>query len=136
MVYDEKRENDILIDLLKEGSWVAKREGNPPPPGEHPPWWPDGRSHIIDTLHRRKVDRAAPALLKVLEEKGPGQGYPAEQIIPVLVDFKYKRAIPELERMVASKPAPHGRRPYALVDHKAVQALAIKALVKLKDDGK
>jgi hypothetical protein len=133
--YEEKRENNALIDLLGPESWVAKGEGQMPPSGHVPPWWPDGRPHVIQTLHDRKVVRAAPALLRVLEEKGPGAGYLAEQIIPALADLGYKEAIPELERVAASKPEPGQREnlhPYALGGYKAVRRLAADAIGKLQ----
>ena len=135
-VYDEKRENDLLIDLLRPDSWVAKGEGQIPPPGFPSPWWPDGRPVVIRTLHTRKVARAAPALLDVLTEKGPGAGYLAKQVIPVLADFGYKDAVPELERIAASKPGP-GRsenvHPHTGTGWKAVRQLAADAIKRLNE---
>ena len=139
-IYDEKRENDILIDLLEPDSWVAKGEGQIPPAGEVPSWWPDGRPIIIGLLHQRKVERAAPSLLRILEEKGPGGGYLATVIIPILVDFGYKKAISELERIAASEPPsgrldehhPHGGGDVSL-KYKDVRRLAADAIKQLKE---
>ena len=89
---------------------------------------------MISVLHQRKVTRAAPTLLRVLEEKGPGAGYLAGQIIPALADLGYKKAIPELERIAASQPG-RGQRadlhPYALGDYKTVRQLAADAIKRL-----
>ncbi|MCE9568279.1 MAG: hypothetical protein K8U57_40280 [Planctomycetes bacterium] len=140
-VYDEKQEIGILIDLLKSDSWVAKGDGEPPRDGFPPPWWPDGRPTVVRLLHSRKITQAAPALLKLLQEKGQGAGYLVEQIVPVLVAFKYTEAIPELERIAASKPIGNvpqdpDRHPYAVGGHKAVQKLAVDAAKKLSADRK
>jgi hypothetical protein len=134
-VYDEKRETTLLIYLLEPGSWVAKGEGQPPPTCVPPPWWPDGRPEVIRVLHRRKVVPAAPDLLRVLQEKGPGGGYLAEQIIPALADLGHTEAIPELERVAASRPEPgraDGPHPYALNDYRAVRRLAADAVERLR----
>lgn len=135
-IYDERRESDILIGLLDSKSWLAKGEGQSPPDGNRPPWWPDGRPKVIYTLHQRKVARAAPALLKVLEEKGRGEGYLAEQIIPALADLGYKEAIPELERISLAKPKSgemSEAHPYTLSDYRSVRELAATALKRLND---
>jgi hypothetical protein len=135
-IYEEKRENNVLIHLLEPDSWVAKGEGQPPPTGYPPPWWPDGRPHVIRTLHQRRVERAAGVLLRVLEEKGPGAGHLAGQIIPALADLGYKEAIPELERVAASKPASGGLdqlHPHALGYYKSVRQLAADAVKRLRD---
>ncbi len=134
--YDEKREIDLLIDLLKPTSWVAKGEGNPPVSCEAPAGWPDGREGVIRGLHHQKVKRAAPAILEVLLEKGPGVGYFAETIIPVLGDLGDKDAIPELERIVASKPGPGEREdlhPYTHTGYPGVRKLAADAIQRIKD---
>lgn len=140
-VYDEKQETDILIDLLKPDGWAAKGEGYPPRDGFQPPWFPDERPAVVELLRRRKLDRAAPVLLKVLQEKGPGAGYLVESIAPALVDFKYAEAIPELERIAASKPLYEDPEkvklhPYAIGGHEAVKKLAAEAAKKLSAERK
>src|SRR5262245_12040694 len=72
-VFDAEKEADILIALLRSDSWAAKGEGRVYPPGGTAPWWPDGRELVIPILGKRKVKRAAPALITVLAEKGPGR---------------------------------------------------------------
>lgn len=131
--YDAKRENEILIRLLDPDSWAAKGEGQLLPPGIPPPWWPDGRPHVIRILHERKIAEAAPALLKILQEKGAGKGYLVEAIIPALVDFKYKAALEELASIAASKPVPEGTHPYALITVERVQELATDAIARLRE---
>lgn len=138
-IFDEKRENTLLLYLLEPESWVAKGEGQPPPLGPVPPWWPDGRPHVIRSLHQRKVAAAAPGLLRVLEEKGRGAGYLAELIIPALADLGHKEAIPELMRIAACEPGPGqpgDRHPHALGGYKAVRQLAADAVIKLRPPGR
>ena len=123
-VYDERRENDLLIDLLMPTSWVSLGKRRPPRGCEPPPGWPDGRGDLVRTLHTRKVVRAAPALLDLLGEAGSGAGHFAEQIIPALVEFGYQEAVPELQRIAASKPGPKF--------NEDVRVLAAEAMTRLK----
>jgi hypothetical protein len=45
---------DAFIRLLAPTSWAARGVGQPPPLGAVPPWWPDGRPHIVKALHALK----------------------------------------------------------------------------------
>jgi len=135
--YDEKRENDILIHLLARGSWVAKGAGQLNPDGDTPPWWPDARPEIIQRLVIRKVGSSAPALLTLLREKGEGRGYLAESVVPALVAFKCKGAIPELTRIASSEPKSgkvEEHHPYGAVawSYKSVRKLATDAIKELE----
>ena len=135
-VYDEKRENKFLLAMLDPDSWVAKGKGIPPPPGGVPAWWPDGRDQVIWSIRKRKLMEAGPALLKVLQEKGKGLGYLADDVIPALVELGYVDAVPELERIAASKPRPGEKEavhPYTLGSFEEVRGLAANAVKKLKD---
>jgi len=92
-----------LIALLAPDSWAAKGLGLVPPPGFPGYYWPDGRVIIVRALGELGDARAAPALFKVLEEKGPGRGYLAEFIVPVLAQLGYKEAIPTLRTILAAE---------------------------------
>ena len=135
-IYDEQKETEILIDLLKPESWLAKGEGITIPKNNNQPWWPDGRQFAIRAIQRRKIITAAPALLKVLQEKGKGEGYLVERIAQVLGDFKYKEAIPELELIAVSKPASgklEEKHPQAQRNYKQVQELATSTIKRIND---
>jgi len=60
---------------------------------------------IIAALAKLKARRSAPALLKVLQEKGKGKAYLGEFIIPVLGDLGYGEAIGELKAILATDDA-------------------------------
>jgi HEAT repeat protein len=89
-----------LTKLLEKDSWAAKGTGLPVPEGAQPPWWPDGRPVVIECLKRLKAKAAAPALLRVLQEKGEGKAYLGMFIIPLLGEFGYRNAVPELQWIV------------------------------------
>jgi len=93
---------DAMIELLAPDSWAAKGHYLQPYPGFPPYYWGDGRRTIVYALARLKAKRSAPALLKVLQEKGKGKGYLGEFIIPVLGDFGYGKAIPEFKTILAT----------------------------------
>jgi HEAT repeat protein len=95
---------DALIKLLAPRGWAAKGLGLVPPDSRPPPWWPDGRPYIIEALRKLKAKKAASALLMVLQEKGEGRGYLAAQIVPALVEFEYREALPELQQILTSRP--------------------------------
>jgi HEAT repeat protein len=95
---------NAFIKLLAPDSWAAKGEGLLPPEGKAPPWWPDGRPRIITALRHLKAKSAAPAFLKLLQEKGPGKAYLGSFLIPALVEFGYRECIPELKKIVAANP--------------------------------
>src|SRR5262249_57768147 len=78
---------ESLIELLKKDSWAAKGEGLIPPPGSPPPWWPDGRPRVIEALRKLKAEKAGPALLAVLQERGPRKAYLGSFIIPFLAEY-------------------------------------------------
>ncbi|MCI0642556.1 MAG: HEAT repeat domain-containing protein [Gemmataceae bacterium] len=92
---------DALIALLSPDSWVAKGQGWLLA-GFPPYWWPDARCQIIPVLEKIEAKKAAPVLLDLLRAKGPGKGYFAEFILPVLAKWRYKDAIPEMKRVFAS----------------------------------
>jgi HEAT repeat protein len=124
---------DAFISLLSCKSWAARGEGLDPPPGPAPPWWPDGRPRIIDALRKLKAKQSAPALLKVLAEKGRGKAYLASFIIPVLGQFRYKESVPELKRIIAARP----KDLVLSVDKPTeIKALAAKALIKIRCNSK
>ena len=93
---------DAMIKLLAPDSWAAKGRYLQTWPGFPPYWYGDGRTSIITALAMLKAKRSAPALLKVLQEKGNGKGYLGEFIIPVLGDFGYAEALPELKTILAT----------------------------------
>jgi len=128
---------DAFIKLLAPDSWAAKGQGLVHPPGFTPYWWPDGREHIIRALGKLKAARSAPALLKILREKGEGKAYLGEFIIPLLGEFHYAKAIPQLERILTTPDLggfPKGR---PSLDPKATKAkvnrLTARALCQLGD---
>lgn len=123
-VFDADREADILIGLLKPGSWAADNTGRPMG-CTLPPYHPDGRGVVADILGRRGVKRAVPALLALLAEKGPGRAYFADDIIPHLGPLGDPAAIPELKRVLAAPETVPGRHP--------TQAQAAVALWQLGD---
>jgi HEAT repeats len=90
---------DAFIGLLKKDSWAAKGEGQVPPPGRAPPWWPDGRPRVIEALRTLKAAKSAAALSDVLREHGPGRAYLGSFIIPFLGDYGAPECIPELNRI-------------------------------------
>jgi HEAT repeat protein len=92
---------DAFIALLAPQGWAAKGDHIVPPPTETPPWWPDGRAQVIGALGRLDARRSAPALLTVLQEKGPGKAYLAEFIMPLLGRWGHRDSIPELRRVLA-----------------------------------
>jgi hypothetical protein len=137
-VYDDKAEVELLIGLLDPDGWAAKGKGAFEYHGMYaPPWTGDGRPYIIDALRTREVTRAAPELLKVLQEKGEGTGHLVEQIGPVLVEFKYKEAIPELEKIAVSKELFQPKRmsigPVKAHDDNEVRKLAADTAKKLRE---
>jgi len=129
-VFDAEKEADILIALLRPDSWAAKGEGRVYPPGGTAPWWPDGRELVIPILGKRKVKRAAPALITVLAEKGPGRAYLGHLIIPILGDFGDKEAVPELRRVLDTPSDQHER---TLWGRDYLHVLAATALLQLGD---
>ncbi|HUT14597.1 MAG TPA: HEAT repeat domain-containing protein, partial [Thermoguttaceae bacterium] len=93
---------DAMIELLAPDSWAAKGHYLPTPLDFPPYWSSDGRPTIIGALAMLKTKRSAPALLKMLQEKGNGKGYLGEFIIPVLGDLGYGEAIGELKTILAT----------------------------------
>jgi HEAT repeat protein len=133
---------DALIELLTPDSWAAKGHYLPSWPGFPPYWWPDGRSQVIGALAMLKAKRSAPALLKVLQEKGNGMGYLGEFIIPVLGDFEYGDPTAELMLILTTgeiagvHPAP--LPPEAVLDEQKrvkakVNRFAARTLLQLGD---
>jgi HEAT repeat protein len=99
---------DALIELLAKDSWAARGKGLPHIRGNPPPWWPDGREHIIDALGEMDARKAAPKLLGVLQEKGQDKAYLDFAIVPLLGDWGYNPSIPVLKRiLVADKDCLH-----------------------------
>ena len=94
---------EAIIKLLDRDSWAAKGEGLLPPEGPPPPWWPDGRPRVIESLVALKAARAVPVLLKVLIEKGSGRAYLGAQIIPFLADYGGPDCVDELKRIAFAK---------------------------------
>jgi HEAT repeat protein len=129
-VFDRDQEADVLIGLLRPDSWAARGDGRIPPPGATPPWWPDGRDLVIPILGKRKVQRAAPALVNVLAEKGPGRGYLGHLILPILGDLGDKEAVPELKRVLDT---PSDKHEPTLWGRDYLHALAAAALLQLGD---
>ena len=125
-----------FIPLLVPDSWAAKGDGLVAPPGPPPYYWPDGRGVIIRALHRLRAAAAAPAMLRVLREKGPGKGYLGEAIVPALADLGFREALPELRLvfaeagLAATRPAqlPPMRRP-----RPDLRLPAARALLQLGD---
>jgi HEAT repeat protein len=103
--YDDQEVIDAHIRLLASNSWVAMGLGRAHPDGGTPPWWPDGRSQVIEAIGRMKAKKSGPALLKVLMEKGSGKAYLGPYILPLLAEFQYKESIPELKRIIATDPS-------------------------------
>jgi hypothetical protein len=99
-VFDAEKEVDLLIALLAPDSWMALDKGYPARPRTIRNIPNDERYFVIDALAFRKAKRAAPAMFKMLVEKGPGRAYFAGQIVPILAEFGYKEAIPELKRIL------------------------------------
>ncbi|MCI0641816.1 MAG: HEAT repeat domain-containing protein [Gemmataceae bacterium] len=128
-MFDAEKEADILISLLRPDAWTVKGEGRIYC-CHTPPWWPDGRDLVVTALGARKVKRAAPALINVLAEKGPGRAYLGHLIIPLLGDFGDKEAIPELKRILKT---PGKDQEYSLWGLEYNQGLAAKALWQLGD---
>ena len=93
---------DAMIELLAPDNWAAKGHYLPTPLDFPPYWGSDGRTAIIGALAMLKTKRSAPALLKMLQEKGNGKGYLGEFIIPVLGDLGYGEAIGELKTILAT----------------------------------
>jgi HEAT repeat protein len=91
---------DALIALLAKDSWAAKGKGLIHPPGYPPPWWPDGRVHVIEALGKMGARKAAPKLLEVLQEKGPDKAYLGLAIVPLLGEWGYAPSIPVLKRIL------------------------------------
>jgi competence protein ComGC len=94
---------EAFIKLLDKDSWAAKGEGLQPPPGTPPPWWPDGRPRVIESLRALKAEKAWPSLLKVLQEKGEGKAYLGAQIIPFLAEYGGIECVPELKRIAFAR---------------------------------
>jgi hypothetical protein len=143
--FDEERENTILIALLDPDSWAAKGKGLEPQDGPGNAWSGDGRVVAVRLLRARKVaDRksftntAAPGLLKMLQQRGKGQGYLADLILPLLLEAEYATAVPELER-IAESTAKNGRvdetHPYSTqsLTYDQIRNLAGEAAAKLKE---
>ncbi|MBI3412064.1 MAG: HEAT repeat domain-containing protein [Planctomycetes bacterium] len=95
---------DALIALLAPTSWAAKGKGLIHPPGNTPPWWPDGREHVIEALAKMGAKKAAPKLLEVLQEKEPNKGfYFNTEIVHLLGELSYAGCIPEFKRLLVLK---------------------------------
>jgi hypothetical protein len=129
-VFDAEKEADILIALLRPDSWATKGDGRIPPEGGTAPWWPDGRELVVPILGKRRVKRAAPALITVLAEKGPGKGYLGHLIIPILGDMGDKEAVPEFKRVLDTPSDKHER---TLWGRDYLHVLAAAALMQLGD---
>jgi hypothetical protein len=129
-VFDAEKEADLLIALLKPGSWAAKGEGRIPPNGWAPAWWPDGRDHVVEAIGHRKLKKAVPAFLELLAEKGQGKAYFGHAVMPVLGDFGDKAVIPELKRVLAAKD---DHLCESVITPDFLRALAARALLQLDD---
>jgi HEAT repeat protein len=118
-----------FMELLAPDSWAARGEGREPPDGFPPPWWPDGRPQIVESLHVLNAKRAAPALLELLRERGTGKAYLGQFILPALGDFGFTSAVPELRSILATDPAEYAHSRFA----QDVPCLAAAALWKCGD---
>lgn len=123
---------DAFIKLLAKDSWAAKGDGLIPPPGVTPPWWPDGRPHIVMALRKLKATKAASALVQLLEEKGPGKGYLADFIIPTLSEVGDRECIPALRRVAAANLAALSPHPKEAV---YVKKSANDAIARIEHQG-
>ncbi len=118
----------VLLAELAPDSRYARYDGpyvtggHPPNP---PPWWPDQRPAVIQTLGGLKAKSSAPALLSVLREKGPGRAYLGDLIIPILGDLRFKESVPELRRILCTpiKDLEKALIPGAWIHIRAAQAL-------------
>lgn len=66
---------DALIALLAKDRWTAKGKGLIHPPGNPPPWWPDGRHYVIKAPGKIGTRKAAPKRVEVVQEKEPNKGF-------------------------------------------------------------
>ena len=131
-VFDNEKEIDLLIALLHVDSWAARDLGIPHHPGENRPRPDDEREFVIDALKARKAKRAAPALLAMLAERGPGRAYYGAQIIPLLGDFGHQESIPELKRVLDCDPKLFAR--YPTIFHPAeMKMMAARVLFQFGD---
>jgi hypothetical protein len=121
---------DAFIALLDKNSWAAKGEGLLHPPGFPPPWWPDGRPQIIDSLKQLSADKAAGPMLEILREKGAGKGYLAQFIIPALLKFHFRQSIGELRHIAADATPQLFESP---ADCDRVKQLALEAAIQLEN---
>lgn len=120
---------DALIPLLDKASWAAEGEGQIPPCGITPPWWPDGRPEVIEALRTLKAAKAAPAMLKVLREKGEGRAFFGGYIIPFLGEYGGLECVPELRRIAASDEGEWG---HAKSEARYIKAAAAKAVGRIE----
>ena len=119
-----------LVKLLDKDSW-ARRDPGPNPYSDFlPMWWPDGRNNIVQALVKMKAAAAVPALVKVLEDRGPGRAYMGDLIIPFLAEYGGPECVPALTAIASAGPADMGRAAYprALAEMKAEAADAIRAI--------
>jgi HEAT repeat protein len=110
---------DGLIPLLALNSWTAKNGALFGPEGDRNPWYPDSRVAIIWTLGKIKAKKAAPNLLEILKKEGTDKSYFGLFIIPLLAEWGYTEAVPELKK--------------TLQEWKSEKEIVAKALLQLKD---
>ncbi|MFL5341487.1 MAG: HEAT repeat domain-containing protein, partial [Gemmataceae bacterium] len=131
-VFDNEKEIDLLIALLDADSWAARDVGEPHIPRTLRYRPEDQREFVIDALKARKAKRAAPALLTLLAERGPGRAYFGPVIIPLLGEYGHKEAVPELKRILETddKQFAYRRSPLRPFD---VKLLAARVLMQFGD---
>jgi len=112
-VFEAQREEELLIALLDKNSWAAQDRGFPKRQKLVQFMPNDERYFVLLALQARNAKKAAPALMPVLQAHGPGRGYMGALIIPMLADWGYKEAIPELQKILSidareMRPGPYG----------------------------
>jgi hypothetical protein len=119
---------DALIELLRPDSWAAKGEGLDAPDGYPPPWWPDGRPHVVEALRQLNTPKACGPLVELLKEKGEGKAYLASYIIPALMNSRCSNAVPELEQIHSADPTTLTR---SVGSSARIQQMAAEAIASL-----
>lgn len=132
-IFDGQREIGLLIALLDNDSWAAQDRGFPKRPRLARFMPNDERMFVVLALKARNAVKSAPKLLPVLQAQGPGRGYMGALVIPMLADWGYKEAIPELKKILAidkklMRPGPYG------MGADSVKQLAARALWQLGNE--
>jgi HEAT repeat protein len=92
--------DDGLINLLDKDGWAAKGEGLDAGDGGYPAWWPDGRGRVVEALHELKSKKGIKPVLQVLREKGHGQAYLYDFILPYLAECGDASCLPDVKRII------------------------------------